>query len=98
MADSKLETTIPKVTLGQSVIYVGIKGHQKAALVTNTPESVDEGTSLSELSPGQLHLAVWNHSDSHFTPRRNVPHESLVVGNTEFQNDDGMAVGFWRLP
>lgn len=98
MAESTLEVTVPQVALGQNVIYVGTKGHPKTAIVINTPDSVDEGTSLAVLDPGQLHLAVWTHSAGGFTPRANVPYEGLVKDNMEFQNDSGTPVGFWRLP
>ncbi len=92
------DTTIaPKVTPGQNVTYVGTKGHPKAAFVVNTPDTLDEGTSLPALSEGQVHLVVWDWSAMHFTPRMNVPFEGIVADNTEFNGEDGQTVGAWKL-
>lgn len=90
-------TTIPTVTLGQAVTYVGTKGLPKAAFVVGTQETVEEGHSLPTLNEGQLHIVVWEFSKGHFTPRTSVPFEGQIADNTEFQNEDGNTVAFWRL-
>jgi hypothetical protein len=90
------DVEVPKVTLGTAVEYVGTKGKIKLGLVVGTPETVEEGTALPALLPGQLHIAVFTWSVGTFVPRLNVPFEGLVSGNTEFQ-EDGKAVGVWRI-
>lgn len=97
MASDKTNVKSPKIALGQSVQYVGTKGLPKAALVVGTPDSVVEGHALPLLSEGQLHLAVWEFSQTGFTPRLNVPFQALIEGNIEFQNDAGVPTGFWKL-
>lgn len=82
---------------GDYVEYVGNKGHAKLAVVTNTTHTVTPGTSLPELSGNQLHLGVWTESVGTFTPRHTVPYEADVIDNIEFQNEDGVLVGYWRF-
>jgi len=90
------QPTVPTVTLGQPVVYIGTKGHPKAAFVVATPESMDPDTSLPDLGEGQLHLAVWTWGAGTYIPRLSVPFEALVADNGDFQ-EDGKTVGAWRL-
>ena len=91
--DFDFESVAPKVALGQSVQYISSKGKVKLALVVGTPETVEEGTSLPALLPGQLHLAVFTWSAGTFLPRLQVPFDGL--GATT--NEEGAPVGFWKL-
>lgn len=85
MAASKAaKAATPTVECGSNVTYVDHKGHEKHAIVTGTPASVVEGTSLPTLKDGELHIHVVSPSGRHYN-RKNVSHESLVVqpDNTE---------------
>lgn len=86
------EAVAPEVKLGQAVQYISTKGKVKLALVVGTPETVEEGTSLPVLLPGQLHLAVFTWSAGTFLPRLQVPFEGLGA-----PSEDGTEVGFWKL-
>lgn len=83
--------TATKIKLGQAVTYIDSKGHEKAAIVIGTPESVVEGTSLSPLEDGQLNLFV-------IAPHRG-PYNRLNVPSAESASDlDGEAASnSWKL-
>ena len=91
-------SVIPTVSLGQPVVYVSGKGHEKLALVVGTPDSVVPGSSLPELNEGQLYIAVWEFGYAHFVPKEPTPHFSQVEGNSELTNDEGVSVNYWKLP
>lgn len=91
-------TSIPTVNLGDTVVYVGGKGNSKTAIVVNTVDSINSGTSLPELNDGQLHLVAWEWSAGHFVPKIAVPHLSQIAEDTEFQNDNGEPINYWKLP
>ena len=90
-------STIPTTSLGDNVVYVSGKGHAKHAIVVGTPETVIPGTELPELSEGQLYIVVWEFGVGHFVPKGQVPHFSQIDGNSEFTNDDGVPVNYWKL-
>lgn len=87
------EAVAPQVTLGQPVVYISTKGKQKAAFVVGTPETVEEGTSLPVLLPGQLHLAVFTWGAGTYLPRLQVPFEGLGAQTDE----EGNPKGYWKL-
>ncbi len=91
--DFDFEAVAPKVTIGQAVQYISTKGKVKAALVVGTPDTVEEGTHLPALLPGQLHLAVFTWSVGTFIPRLQVPFEGLGAQT----DDEGNPKGFWKL-
>lgn len=73
--------------LGSIVKYISTKGYEKVALVTGTPESVSEGTSLAENYPlnaeqEQVHLTVF--SPGSVSPRLQVPSKAAVEGIEDF--------------
>jgi len=74
------------------VTYTDSKGHAKPALVTATPESITEGTSLPGLNEGQAHLIVFSPSGRTYT-KFNVPSAESVQDNEDFRNGDGVLVG-----
>lgn len=90
--DLDFEAVAPQVPLGASVQYVSTKGKVKLAIVVGTPDTVEEGTSLPVLLPGQLHLAVFTWRAGTFLPRLQVPFEGLGA-----PQEDGTEVGFWKL-
>lgn len=72
--------------IGQSVVYVSTEGHQKAAFVTATHETVTPGTDLDNtvpLSEDQVHLFVLSPSGFH-GPRFQVPYYESVKDMGDF--------------
>jgi hypothetical protein len=96
-AEVTMTETISNTTvkLGQPVEYISTRGKSKLAFVTATPETVAEGTSVPELSEGQVHLMVVGILTG-TSPRLNVPSAASVEGNDDFVNGDGAQVGVWR--
>lgn len=88
------EAITTAVKLGQTVRYVSTRGLSKLALVTATPETVTEGTSVPSLTEGQVHLMVIGIT-THASPRLNVPSAESVQGNEDFTDSDGNPVGVW---
>lgn len=65
---------------GDTVTYVSArKGNRKVAIVTATPESLTEGTSLT-LEEGHINLAVFSPTGS-FGPRQSVPTKDIFEAN-----------------
>lgn len=84
------------VKIGQTVEYISTRGLSKVALVVATPETLREGTRLSEAFPldaeqGQVNLVVFR-ADGGSGPRLQVPYEEAVKDNADFSEG-----GFYRL-
>jgi hypothetical protein len=94
MAAAKKNAT-PKVTIGQTVVYNSGKGQPKLALVTGTPDTIAEGTSLAPLEEGQLYLTVWEFGRGHFVGKSQVPFEGTATEDNK--NSEGVPVRVWRL-
>jgi hypothetical protein len=72
-------------TLGQTVIYVSSKGHQKVATVVATPESFTGSDKAEEfaLSADQVNLLVVS-PFGRTSARLNVPTQESVKDNVDF--------------
>lgn len=87
---------MPNATLLQPVVYIGTKGHKKAALVIGTPESIDEGTQVPVPSEGYLHLLVFSPTGNAY-PKFNVPSEEVAKTIPDYHADDnGNLREVWR--
>lgn len=86
-------TTAQNVTLGMSVLYVDSRGRQKVAVVTGTPESVQEGTNLPVPAEGQANLIVFGGKSVYF--RYQVPSAALVEQIKAQGNDDFEGGGYF---
>ena len=94
MATATKKTTAVKVpTIGEFVTYIDSKGHSKPALITGTPESVQDGTELPVPSEGQLHLMIF--SPISIYPRFSVPSEAVANSIPDF-TVEGLLTNYWK--